>query len=224
MNQTKMKPSILCIEGSYSGSPAFRAALRKKGYKVNRVYTGKDAISDLVKRQPQVVVVNAPSMRTTGIRICKSIRKRMKKIPIILISEDNTALSENDVGVNLILPLPFTIRKLNNRIKPFLPSESNKLLEIGPIYLNKERLKVKCQGRETQLTPKTANLLEIFLQSPGVVLERDHLFREVWETDFTDDTRTLDVHISWLRQAIEENPRKPEFLKTLRGVGYRLDV
>lgn len=219
-----MKPTILCIEGNYSGSPAFRATLEKKGYQVLREYTGKDAINNLGKNTPNVVVVNAPSMRTTGIRICKSIRKRMEKLPIILICAEGVELSEDEVGVNLVLALPFTIRKLNNRIKPFLPSGSDKILVAGPIYLDKKRLLVKCQGKEIQLTPKTANLLEILMQHPGDVMEREHLFREVWETDFTDDTRTLDVHISWLRQAIEEDPRKPKFLKTLRGVGYRLDV
>ena len=64
----------------------------------------------------------------------------------------------------------------------------------------------------------------MLIEHKGEVLEREQLFSNVWETDFTDDTRTLDVHISWLRQAIEENPRNPEFIKTLRGVGYRLDI
>ena len=62
------------------------------------------------------------------------------------------------------------------------------------------------------------------MERPGEVIERDQLFREVWETDFTDDTRTLDVHISWLRKAIEKDPRRPKYLKTIRGIGYRLDI
>jgi DNA-binding response OmpR family regulator len=219
-----MKPMILCIEGKYSGSPSFYAALEKKGYQVHRELTGKGGIDHLSHNQPVVVIVNAPSMRTTGIRICHSIRKRWGDLPIILIicPEDN--ITEDDVNVNLVLSLPFTIRKLNNRIKPLLPTESDKVLEIGAIQLDRERLIVRCQGKETSLTPKTAALLKLLMQHPGEVQEREYLFREVWETNFTDDTRTLDVHISWLRQAIEENPRKPKFLKTLRGVGYRLDL
>lgn len=219
-----MKPTILCIEGKFSGSPAFHVALEKKGYLVHREFTGKGALKNLSDHKPAVVVVNAPSMRTTGIRICQSIRKRSKNLPIILISSEGENLTEEEVGINLVLSLPFTIRKLNNRIKPFLPSDSEKTLEVGLIHLDKERLMVRCQDKETQLTPKTAALLEIFIKQPGIVLEREYLFREVWETDFTDDTRTLDVHISWLRQAIEADPRKPKFLKTLRGVGYRLDT
>jgi DNA-binding response OmpR family regulator len=64
----------------------------------------------------------------------------------------------------------------------------------------------------------------MFLEKPGVVLEREKLFKQVWNTNYTGDTRTLDVHISWLRKAIEEDPRKPQLLKTIRGVGYRLDI
>jgi DNA-binding response OmpR family regulator len=67
-------------------------------------------------------------------------------------------------------------------------------------------------------------LLSVFLKRPGEVLEREALFKQVWNTQYTEDTRTLDVHISWLRSALEENPRKPKYLKTMRGVGYRLDT
>ena len=219
-----MKPTILCIEGKYSGSPTFSAALEKKGYNVRRENSGRTAKENLNKIKPQVVVINAPSMRTTGLRICGDIRKLKKDLPIILICAEGLTYSENEIGVNLVIPLPFTIRKLNNRVKPLLPTESEKIIKAGPIYLDKERLSVKCQSKESQLTPKTADLLIMLIEKKGEVLERAHLFSEVWETDFTDDTRTLDVHISWLRQAIEENPRKPKYLKTLRGVGYRLDV
>jgi DNA-binding response OmpR family regulator len=219
-----MRSSILCIEGKYSGSPTFNAALIKKGYKVRREFTGKDALKRLQKKNYHVVVVNAPSMRTTGLRICQSIRQSHEELPIILISEKGKTFEEEEVNANLVLQLPFTIRKLNNRIKPLIPVDSEKVLVAGPIHLDNERLLVKCQHKESKLTPKTADLLIMLIERKGEVLERDFLFSEVWETDFTDDTRTLDVHISWLRQAIEENPRNPKFIKTLRGVGYRLDV
>ena len=219
-----MRPTILCIEGKYSGVPIFNAALEKKGYLVRRARTGKDAIDNLKENKSHVVVINAPSMRTTGIRICKSIRSRKRGIPIILIATEEDALSGYDIDANLVLQLPFTIRKLNNRIRQMLPATNEDILRTGPIYLDTDRLLVKCQDKEAQLTPKTAELLEMLMLHPGEVLKREALFSKVWETDFTDDTRTLDVHISWLRRAIEENPRKPQFIKTLRGIGYRLDT
>jgi len=169
-------------------------------------------------------VVNAPSMRTNGIRICQTLRQKKKKIPIILICEENISITSEDVAANVVLALPFTVRKLNNRIKDLLPLKSNKNLKAGDIVLDLENHQAHCQGRTVHLTPRLSCLLEILMRRAGEVVERDELFRKVWDTDFTDDTRTLDVHISWLRKAVEKDPRKPVYIKTLRGVGYRLDV
>ena len=217
-----MQAKIFCIEGRHSNSPAFAPALRKKGYLVEVFSTGKATLEFLDTVIPNVVVVNAASMRTSGARICQSLRDRNENLPIILISEAGN--STDEAVANIILELTFTIRKLDNRIKPFLPLESEKTIKAGDLQLDLEHHQVRCEDREARLTPRLAALLEMFLRNPGEVITRDDLFRKVWDTDFTDDTRTLDVHISWLRQAIEENPRRPKYLKTLRGVGYRLDV
>jgi DNA-binding response OmpR family regulator len=217
-----MQAKILCLEGKHSSNPTFVSALRKKGYLVEAVTTGKAALESLDSIIPNVVVVNAASMRTSGVRICQSLRDQLESLPIILISENGSA--PQDAPVNLVLELPFTIRKLENRIRPFLPLESDKVLTAGDLQLDLEHHRFRCGERETRLTPRLSMLLEMLMRKPNEVITRDDLFRKVWETDFTDDTRTLDVHISWLRRAIEEDPRKPKYLKTLRGVGYRLDV
>jgi DNA-binding response OmpR family regulator len=222
IDERTMQAKILCLEGKHSSNPTFVSALRRKGYLVEAVTTGKAALASLDKTTPHVIVVNAPSMRTSGLRICQSLREHNNNLPIILISE--TEQIQADAFVNIILALPFTIRKLENRIKPFLPLESDKVIKAGAIQLDLEHHKVRCEGREARLTPRLSSLLEMLMRRPNEVITRDDLFRKVWETDFIDDTRTLDVHISWLRQAIEKDPRKPKFLKTLRGVGYRLDV
>jgi DNA-binding response OmpR family regulator len=83
---------------------------------------------------------------------------------------------------------------------------------------------VRSLGKSTKLTPRLVTLLQMLMEHHGEVVERETLFKKVWETNYTGDTRTLDVHISWLRRAIELDPEKPKFLKTIRGVGYRLDV
>jgi DNA-binding response OmpR family regulator len=217
-----MQVKILCLEGKHSSNPTFVSALRKKGYLVEAVTTGKAALTSLDSIIPDVVVVNAASMRTSGVRICQSLREQIESLPIILISENDNG--PEDAPVSLVLELPFTIRKLENRIKPFLPLESDKILAAGDLQLDLEHHQFRCGEREARLTPRLSMLLEMLMRKPNEVITRDDLFRKVWETDFTDDTRTLDVHISWLRRAIEEDPRKPKYLKTLRGVGYRLDV
>jgi DNA-binding response OmpR family regulator len=106
----------------------------------------------------------------------------------------------------------------------FTPGEEDRMLHVGPIRLNLQRKQVRCHGKEIHLTPRLMALLQLLMKNPGVVLERETLFKEIWNTEYTGDTRTLDVHISWLREAIEEDPRNPRYLKTIRRVGYRLDV
>jgi DNA-binding response OmpR family regulator len=219
----RMKAKILWIEGKRAEGPSFIPGLRKKGYDVDIVSTGRAALDRLLGIDPDLVVLNAASMRTSGKRICHSLRDQMDGLPIVVISGSDQEAPE-DSGANVILTLPFTVRKLLNRIAPLLPGEGEHLLHRGPIRLDLERKRVRCQGREARLTPRLTMLLRILMQHPGEVVEREALFREVWNTEYIGDTRTLDVHISWLRQAIEENPRNPQFLKTFRGVGYRLDV
>jgi DNA-binding response OmpR family regulator len=90
--------------------------------------------------------------------------------------------------------------------------------------LDLEHRRVRALGKNARLTPRLATLLQILLQHRGEVIVREELFKKVWDTNYTGDTRTLDVHISWLRRAIELDPNHPKFLHTVRGVGYRLDV
>lgn len=218
-----MKGRILWIEGKRADNPSFIPILRKKDFSVESVPTGAAALSRISDFKPDLVVVNASSLRTNGKRICCDLHQKHKELPILLIlSPDQSA--GVDVCANTVLVLPFTQRKLVNRIMPLLPGDGENLIHVGDILLDLERKRVRCQKREARLTPRLAQLLQILLQHAGEVVERENLFRETWKTEYIGDTRTLDVHISWLRQAIEEDPRKPKYLKTFRGVGYRLDA
>lgn len=218
-----MKVRILWIEGKKADNPPFIPALRKKGYHVEIVSNGTVALRRLLDFDPDLVVLNAASLRTNGKRICRALREAISSLPILVIAgQDQTAAME--AGANVVLTLPFTPRKLINRLIPLLPGDGENMLHVGPIRLDLERKRVRCQGREARLTPRLAQLLKVMMQHPNEVMERGALFRQVWETEYTGDTRTLDVHISWLRQALEEDPHEPQLLKTIRGVGYRLDI
>ncbi len=218
-----MKARILWIEGKRANGPLFIPSLRKKEYRVEVVATGSAAIEILADLDPDLVVINAASMRSNGKRICRELRTKIESLPIVVILDEGQTLS-GEPCANVVLNLPFTSRKLMNRIIPLLPSDEKNLLFAGPIRLDLQNHKVRCQGREARLTPRLVNLLQALMEHPGEVAERASLFCRVWNTEYTGDTRTLDVHISWLRQAIEEDPRKPRFLKTIRGMGYRLDT
>ena len=218
-----MSGEILWVEGKRGGNLSFVPSLRNKGYQVNTVSTGKAAIMYLSETKPDVAVVNAPSLRSSGKRICYSLRSVNGRMPILLITNPEHPVVK-DIGANVVLDLPFTVRKLVNRLDKLLPGESNHLFRVGEICLDIERKQVHLEDREAQLTPRLTRLLQTLMRKPGVVFDREELFREVWKTNYVGDTRTLDVHISWLRDALKESPRNPMFLKTIRGVGYRLDV
>jgi DNA-binding response OmpR family regulator len=216
------KATLLLIEGRHAEIPSFAADLQKKGFDVVSAQNGSEAVSQLKQTNPSLVIVNAPSLRSTGIRICLSIRKKDAKIPIILIVEKEKVVDRE--LVDSILSLPFTVQKLVNRIKAHMPGDGNNVVSVGPIRLDLENKRVRSLGKNTKLTPRLITLLQILMDKHGEVVEREALFKKVWETNYTGDTRTLDVHISWLRRAIELDPDNPKFLKTIRGVGYRLDV
>ena len=215
---------ILWVEGRWTSKPEFVHALTQKGFQVERVTTGKNALKRVGTAKLDLVVVDAASMRTNGKRVCTSIRERVNGLPILVISDPKNPLKEGFECANEILTLPFTQRKLINRIGPLLPSEESRLLKTGPLELDLESHMLRAQGKKTVLTPRLVRLLRMLIDHKGEVVERDALFKKVWRTNYTGDTRTLDVHISWLRQAIEKDPKKPKLLNTIRGVGYRLDV
>lgn len=220
-----MKARILWVEGKgkRADSPAFVTDLRKKSYIVETVFSGAEALLSLSNFDPDLVVVNTASMRSSGKRICMAVREAARSVPLLVISGPDRSNPE-EVDANVHLLLPFTIRKLLNRIVPLLPGDGGKIMHVGPVRLDLELKRVRCQGRDTTLTPRLCQLLKTLMEHPGEALNREDLFRQVWETEYTGDTRTLDVHISWLRKAIEANPRKPVFLKTIRGIGYRLEA
>ena len=216
------KTTLLVIEGRHAEIPSFANDLQKKGFDIRAFQNGSQAVSKLKQINPAMVIINAASLRSTGIRICLSLRKKDPKLPIILILEKEKPVDKE--LADSVLALPFTVQKLVNRVKALMPGDGNNIIGVGPIRLDIENRRVKCFGKSTKLTPRLITLLNILMDKHGEVVEREALFKKVWETNYTGDTRTLDVHISWLRRAIELDPDNPKFLKTIRGIGYRLDV
>lgn len=214
---------VLLVESGRTNSPSYAAALEKRGYAVTVERTAPAALKRTQGMTPDVVVLNAASLRTSGARMCRQLKTHLNGTPILLIA-DKKSVPDANCGASSLLVAPFTARKLLNGVARLLPADESKALKLGPIRLNLEQQKVSCGGREERVTPKQARLLEMFMRSPGQLLTRKAIIKHVWDTDYTGDTRTLDVHMSWLRGVIEPNPRKPRYLKTVRGQGYRLDV
>jgi DNA-binding response OmpR family regulator len=217
---------LLLVEGSGIGSQSLAEALTKAGYQVQVVNTGKSALDWSEENQPDLVIFDAASMRSSGARSVRRLRRTLTDVPIIHTRpqgepEDRTA--EADV----YLEQPFTPRKLINRVRALLPADGqhDEVVRYGPItlYLTKPSVDVAEQG-EKRLTPKLVQLLLEFVRHPNEVISRRQLMQNVWKTDYVGDTRTLDVHIRWIREMIEENPAEPRLLRTVRGEGYILNI
>lgn len=215
--------AVLIVEGRRGSQASFGEELKEKDYQVICAPSGSAGLDLMETTKPSVVVVDAASLRTSGVRICQSFRRADNSIPIILIIDEEQSLPE-DVDANLVLIHPFTVQKLINRLDAYQPTDKKYLIKAGPIELNTHTQLVTCNGNQEKLTPRLVKILEILIKSKGKVVKRNPLFTKVWDTEYTGDTRTLDVHISWLRQAIEENPSQPKYIRTIRGVGYILEV
>jgi len=214
---------VLLIESQRASVHSFAQAIEVKGFHVQVMTKLDQALAAAAKEPPDLVVLDAASMRTSGTRMCRKIRECLDCIPIILVSPEG---SEPDLsnGANITLVHPFTPRKLLNRLQRLLPGDERYVIEAGPLKLDlAKRCVTNADGEDARLTPKQSKLLEVFMLNPGKMLTRKTLIRRVWHTDYTGDTRTLDVHMSWLRNAVESDPRNPKFLKTIRGMGYRFD-
>ena len=204
-------------------SKALVPALEQR-YHVVYFPSGVQALSAIQAASVSVIVVDASTMRSSGVRVCRSLHNALTShIPIIhILPDENTKI--DDSPADIILSPPFTHRKLINRIERVLKTANDEIIHCGPFAVNiTNRILVK-PDREIPLTPKQTVLLAAFFQHPNKVLERKWLMKEVWDTDYVGDTRTLDVHIRWLRDAIEVDKRKPKFVTTVRGVGYRFVI
>lgn len=218
-----MQHTILWIEGRRAKTPPFVSLLKEKGYQVAEFRTGKAALEQAAAHDPDLTVLNAASMGTSGARTVSALRETLKARPLVVILNEDKR--QSDLPADEILILPFTIRKLENRLRRLLPVEGERILKAGQVALDLDGHTAQIgPGIPIRLTSMAADVLKELMSHPGEVVSRERLFRRVWQTDYLGDTRTLDVHISWLRKALEKDPKKPHLIRTIRGVGYRLEV
>jgi DNA-binding response OmpR family regulator len=213
---------ILLVEGRSAGSESWAPWVLKEGLDIRVVHTGRSALETGGAYDPHLVIFDGASMRSTGVRSCRRLRRELGETPIILTRGEGEDLDES-AEADIYLQAPFTARKLLNRIRILLPADETEeqIVRCGTLtlFLGKRSVEVSGQG-EQRLTPKQSRLLEEFLRHPNIVVSRLQLMQNVWETEYVGDTRTLDVHIRWLREIIEADPSNPQLLQTVRGQGY----
>jgi DNA-binding response OmpR family regulator len=213
---------ILLVE-SARPKASCASALERRNYEVVRVTTSRAAIAQAKETPPALIILDSTAPRVDGGRTCRDIRAQLDGVAILLLVRSNVQV-DPACGADFVLAQPFTSRKLLNRVARMLPSGKALVLTAGDLTLNVANRCVRLGRQEHQLTPKQSQLLEIFMRRPNSVITRLELMKAVWDTDYMGDTRTLDVHIRWLRQIIESDAGKPHRLVTVRSVGYKLEV
>ena len=220
---------ILVVDDEKLIVDSLRYSLRKEGYEVVIAHDGKEAIEQARKENPDLIVLDLMLPGVDGLEVCRTIRQE-SIVPIIMLTargEEMDRVIGLEIGADDYLVKPFSFRELLARIRAALrragyaePS-AEEVLVIGDISLDRAGHRVLRGNREVELTRKEYDLLQVLMENAGRVVARNDIIDRVWDTDWVGDTRTLDVHIRWLREKIEDNPSKPRYIQTVRGVGYR---
>ncbi len=195
--------------------------LQREGIEVIFTPTQKAGLERSAEIQPQLIIVNACNAQFSAVRACRALARRLPNIRRLVLLDHKP---HEDLQCDLNLIRPFTLQKLRRSILALLDDSAPHMICAGPLQLDIVGKTVVGPAGEHHLTPKQCSLLAIFMERPNQVISRKDLMDQVWDTEYLGDTRTLDVHIRWLREKIEVNPKQPMLLVTRRGVGYALAV
>jgi DNA-binding response OmpR family regulator len=205
-------------------------ALREYGYIVFTAPDGKSGLETILARTPDIVILDILLPEMDGWEVCKAIR-RTSVVPILMLSSLNEEVDRIlglELGADDYLTKPFSTRELVAHIKALLrriefgaPKTQPHCLQFDRISIDLDRRSVIKDGREITLRYKAFELLALLAEHVGEVVSRADIFDKVWGTDWIGDTRTLEVHIRWLREQLEDNPSQPQFIQTARSAGYR---
>ncbi len=217
-----MSLRILFVEKDIITADLLVPSLQRKGYQVLLAQTQRQAVSRIRALRPDLLVLDVASFGANGYKISNAVRSKLDAVPTILLLEKGHT-SAGSTADAFMTP-PFTSRKLLYRVKKVAEKLTSREIRSGPLALDPDTRSLRKGETSTHLRPKEAALLTYFMRNPGRVLSRQDIIKEVWETDYIGDTRTLSVHVRWLRLKIEDDPSHPRFLRTVRGVGYRFEV
>ena len=223
---------ILLVEDEPAIRDAIALALREEGYEVLVAEDGHSALG-MVNRFPNIdlIVLDVMLPCINGLDLCRLLRHEGNGVPVLMVSAKG---SESDrvvgleVGADDYLSKPFGTRELIARCRALILSRRNDYCTHGAVYkfgeitMYPQECRVMVRGDEVSLSPKEFRLLELFMSQPRRVWSREQLLERIWGTDFVGDSKTVDVHIRWLREKLEDDPSDPKYLVTVRGFGYRL--
>ena len=229
--ENKMAYHILVVDDEKLIVKGIKFSLEQDGMKVTPAYDGEEALRYIKEEKFDLIVLDVMLPKMDGLEVCQQTRE-FSQIPIIMVTakgEDMDKIMGLEYGADDYITKPFNILELKARIKAILRrsnshkgvyKDSQNTLQIRNLELEFESRRVFIDGKETNLTAKEFDLLELFMENPGKVYSREKLLDTVWGYDYPGDVRTVDVHVRRLREKIEENPSDPKYIFTKWGVGY----
>ena len=234
-----MSVKVLLVEDEKSIADGIIYNLKNEGLKVTHVDEGKIALDIFDEEHFDLLILDIMLPEVSGLEICQSIRKS-SNVPIIMLTakdDENDKIRGLEMGADDYITKPFSVKELVSRIKAVLRRTKNsellngldedinsaKEINIGNIAMNPLRYEAKIDDEIIELRPREFELLYYLCENAGNIISRDKLFSKVWGYSFAGNSKTLDVHIQRIRERIEVNPKSPQRLTTIRGVGYKLN-
>lgn len=230
---------VLIVEDEQSILKLLQYNLEKEGYEVSGAMDGKEGYEMALSTSFDIILLDLMLPGMDGMDVCRELRREKVDTPIIMLTAKDSEIDKIvglELGADDYMTKPFSPREVTARMKAIFrrmernsasKEESDELTEdiiIGDIVISPDQYEVSVRGEKQEVTPKEFELLLYLARHKGRILNREQLLQAVWDFDFTGETRIVDMHISHLREKIEEDPKKPVYLKTARGFGYKLEA
>lgn len=224
--------TILLVEDDQTLSETLRYNLEREGYRVLTALDGATGLDLARREQPDLVILDIMLPRLDGFSICRILRQE-GDVPILMLTarqDEVDRIAGLELGADDYVAKPFSLGELLARVRAIMrrtdrrSSSNREVLEAGMLRIDTGSRRAWRDDLELNLSHKEFDLLTCLVRNRGMALSRDVLLERVWGYDFLGDSRTVDVHIRWLREKVEPEPSRPVYIQTVRGVGYRFEI
>lgn len=228
-----MNHSILIVEDEPSIVTLLKYNLEQQGFQTEIAYNGEDALQYFEENTYDLIVLDLMLPKMDGTTVCKSIRQTDPQIPIIMLTAKDTEYDKIhglEMGADDYLTKPFSPKELIARMNAILRRTNEKAIydkpkiQVGELIIYPQKFEAYFKNNLLELTRKQFELLVYLTQHQGDILSREQLLNAVWGFDFVGDSRIVDVQVSHLREKIEEDTKNPDYIKTMRGFGYKMEA